>query len=77
MLGLCSSGMEASILMHENRRNGGEKKCKIGLVTPKGPRFRNLPLKRLCTLWTCLDGGVSISLKQTNIKTNTFHPNTC
>jgi hypothetical protein len=25
----------------------------------------------------CLDGGVSVSLKQTNIKTNTFHPNTC
>jgi hypothetical protein len=25
----------------------------------------------------CLDGGVSVSLKQTNTKTNTFHPNTC
>jgi hypothetical protein len=24
-----------------------------------------------------LDGGVSVSLKQTNTKTNTFHPNTC
>jgi hypothetical protein len=27
--------------------------------------------------WACLDGGVSVSLKQTNTKTNTFHPNTC
>jgi hypothetical protein len=25
----------------------------------------------------CLDGGVSVSLKQTNTKTNTLHPNTC
>jgi hypothetical protein len=27
--------------------------------------------------WACLDGGVSVSLKQTNTKTNTLHPNTC
>jgi hypothetical protein len=27
--------------------------------------------------WACLDGGVSVSLEQTNTKTNTFHPNTC
>jgi hypothetical protein len=27
--------------------------------------------------WACLDVGVSVSLKQTNTKTNTFHPNTC
>jgi hypothetical protein len=25
----------------------------------------------------CLDGGVSVSLKETNTKTNTFHPNIC
>jgi hypothetical protein len=29
------------------------------------------------THWACLDGGVSVSLKQTNTKTNTSHPNTC
>jgi hypothetical protein len=32
---------------------------------------------RVVLHWPCLDGGVSVSLKQTNIKTNTFHPNTC
>jgi hypothetical protein len=28
-------------------------------------------------LWSCLDGGVSVSLWQTNTKTNTLEPNTC
>jgi hypothetical protein len=33
--------------------------------------------KTVEVLWACLDGGVSVSLKQANTKTNTFHPNTC
>jgi hypothetical protein len=31
----------------------------------------------LCHQKARLDEGVSVSLKQTNTKTNTFHPNTC
>jgi hypothetical protein len=39
--------------------------------------FLSFFFEMMTTLWSCLDGGVCVSLQQTNTKTNTLEQNTC